>query len=200
MWTFVIGVTLAQLLAFVIFARILSKKVNARKKQTSVQVREAKLIEIYDRLEGLMDSFEDYLGEVRADIDDKRTEVNDLARQVGVLYSRMNETPRPRYPSEPVEVVRSMAVPLASNTATVSTVSQTVHAMPSPESKTPAAASEEPVFASRLSKRDRASLDRFVSKPQKVRFLMSLGLPLEDVAREMEIGKGEVRLIADLEK
>ncbi len=198
MWPYMIGLTLVQLLAFILFARVISKKTNARQKSTSIQVREAKLIEIYDRLEGLMDSFEDYIGEVRADIDDKRAEVNDLARQVGVLYARMDEASRTR--------TRAME-PTVGGNPEVSDAAKAIHApqptppaLSKPEEAPPPAAKPERAPPSRLSKRDRAALDRFATKPQKIRFLMSLGMSLEEVAREMDIGKGEVRLIADLEK
>ncbi|GHV35539.1 hypothetical protein FACS18949_13720 [Clostridia bacterium] len=53
---------------------------------------------------------------------------------------------------------------------------------------------------SRLSEKNKEALGRFATKPQKVRFLMGLGLPLEEVAKELDIGKGEVLLITDLDK
>ncbi|MCL2084351.1 MAG: hypothetical protein FWH06_03720, partial [Oscillospiraceae bacterium] len=61
-------------------------------------------------------------------------------------------------------------------------------------------ANNEKPKPSRLSDRDKEALGRLATKPQKVRFLMSRGLSVEEVARELDIGKGEILLIADLDK
>jgi hypothetical protein len=73
-------------------------------------------------------------------------------------------------------------------------------AFPAFDTPTPPTADKTPEPPSRLSSRDKEALGRFATKPQKVRFLMSRGLALDEVARELSIGRGEVRLIAELEK
>jgi hypothetical protein len=53
---------------------------------------------------------------------------------------------------------------------------------------------------SRLTPRDCAELDRMTDKRQKIRYLSAKGLNISEMARELNIGKGEIHLILDLDK
>ncbi len=280
----------AMILAFILLAGKLNRDMRKRLQNPRTQEREARLLDLYEHLEDLMELFEEYFGDVRREIEEKREEVSELATQMHILSQRITEAQRyaatPQFPpnggfvapppvyTEP-DIQPMTPAPEALATARA-TVPRPVNERVTPKSApsqaeslrakvpvrssrrsgkpvgslsavaagvpTQAAVTAQPVvpalepvepatlFAPRppaytapmppaplpaemantnggrnkplsalLSQRDRDALDRFPTKAQKVRFLMSRGLPLEDIARELGIGKGEVRLITDLE-
>ncbi len=136
--------------------------------------REASVFKLYEEIESMLDSFEDYVREVHEGFEAERARLDELFRQVSLLHGQLGERVPISYVPPPVSAPEARpAEPAAEPTA------------PPP---------------SRLSQKDRDTLDKMGKKSQKVRFLMSRGLSLDEVARELGIGKGEVRLIADLEK
>ncbi len=182
---FVVVMTILQLAAFVIFVRVVQKQVKGRPDADArVQRRETRLVELYDHVEELMDVFEAYIEEVRQGIEKDRSALTDMSRQAAAVYTRALEAAA----APPVPVREERTAP------------QPPQAPPDvPTAPAHATAPDRP-GRSRLSARDREAVGQFATKPQKVRFLMSRGLALEEVARELGIGKGEVRLIAELEK
>jgi hypothetical protein len=114
-------------------------------------------------------------------LDENREELLELSRQARAVYMQSLDTARAA--EMPLPVFPTVQPPA-----------------PPPEPAQKSAPSKNPPKNSRLSEKNREALLRFATKPQKVRFLMSQGLSVDEVARELEIGKVEVQLIADLDK
>jgi TolA-binding protein len=201
----VTGVAILQAGAFFLLARRL--RAETRRKppaEARAEQREERLTELYGHIEELMDVFESYVEEVRQDFERERAALAELSRQAAALYARGPETAAAPVPTaEPVAV--PPAAPGGAQPAPAPAASGGVNApvirpaaFPAFDAEAEKGRKTEP--PSRLSGRDKAALGRFATKPQKVRFLMSRGLALDEVARELGIGWGEVRLIAELEK
>jgi hypothetical protein len=157
----------------------LQQRVEKQGKTTDTDQRLAKILALYDNIEGLMDSFEHYVEEMRQELERERGHMTELSRQAAVLYSKSsapNHSPEP--PPELPKELEQNGGPVPNGAP-----------IPGKAKRT-----------SRLTDSDIRKLDEMTTKQQKVRFLMSRGLSLEEVARELNIGKGEVRLIADLDK
>lgn len=166
----------------VILTRWVRRELNKREPDTGLIRREARLVDLYNNLEDLMDAFEGYLEEVRQELEEERAALTELSRQASALYVRAAEPPAPPRAAEPYSQADAPVPP--------ADAPRVVRPAPEPDGGKD----------SRLSERDREALDRFVTKPQKVRFLMSRGLSIEEAARALDVGQGEVRLIASLEK
>ena len=150
--------------------------------------REARLLALYNHHEELMDVFETYIEEVRKYVEKERTALLEMSRQASILFTRaMAPPPAPR-----VAVHEPQPDPEPP-------VLRIVHPTADPAQK-PQKPPPQYTSGSRINSRTRTALDRYPTKPQRVRYLMGQGFPLEDVARELGIGTGEVRLIAELER
>lgn len=169
-----------------------ARKPAKDKGQSPVAEREARVFKLYQEIESMLDSFEQYIPEVHAELERERAALNETARQAQVLLMQAMEkaaaieklaaTPPPppeqkeKPPTEPRRAVRG--------------------AKPKP----PRPEEEPKPSDTRLSERDRQTLANLDSKARRVRFLMSRGFAVDEIARELNIGIGEVRLIADLDK
>ena len=215
---FVIAMTVIQVAALALLARYvltaLAKTKASALPPDAIAKREARLLELYNHVEELMDVFESYIDEVRQDIEKDRLSLLEMSRQASTLFMRALQAP-PQAPAPGADGAIDGAGPPPAAPPELPSATTPVppsDAPPEPprvvrpaasRSAYPTAAGRDagaPPPNSRLSARDREALGRFATKPQQVRFLMGRGLPLEEVAREMGIGTGEVRLIAELEK
>ena len=159
----------------------LQQRVDQVNKMTDNDQHMTKLMVLYDNIEGLMDSFETYVEEVRQELEREREHITELSRQAAVLYAQQpvyTHTTPPPAQALPEEAADS--------------------ANPSEKAKPPAP--PKPKRSSLLSESDIRKLEGMPAKQQKVRYLLSRGMELQDIARELNIGKGEVRLIANLDK
>lgn len=164
-----------------IWLYVLNNKLK-KKEESTADGREDKIFKLYGEIEEMLDSFESYVGEMHTQLEDKRTELIELNRQAQVVYLQALEGSRQTEP-ENILAAKSAAAPAPA-------VVHRADSVKKPDEK----------YRSRLTDKDKESLGRFATKPQKVRFLMSRGLSIDEVARELDIGKGEVLLIADLDK
>ena len=191
-------------LQFIIFAWLIS--ISRRPKQTpesgGAPVREDKILRLYEQIEEMLDSFEEYVGEVHTQLEEKRVELIELNRQAQVVYMQALESAKtavpaaaPVYVPEPENILAAQPVQAASPPPPPEPIVTRVK----PKHETVNGGGATPK-RSRLSDKDREALGRFATKPQKVRFLMSRGMSVDEVARELDIGKGEVVLITDLDK
>ncbi len=172
--------------AFFFLFQYVKKQLAARTEtDTTVVQREARLVDLYNHVEELMDVFETYIEEVRQDIERERASLTEMSRQAATLYMRALESPVHPIAPAPIAPAPTAPPPPPPLPLTEQRAAEDLDAAPG---------------SARLSDRDREALGRFATKPQKVRFLMSRGLALEEVARALGIGKGEVRLIAELER
>jgi len=151
--------------------------------------QEDKIIQLYTQIEEMLDSFEEYVGEMHTGLEEKRQELLELNRQAQVVYMQVLSEPRPAPVTVPVpEEAPAPAAPPKPVKPVKAEQSASKPANPPKET------------SSRLTDRDKEALGRLATKPQKVRYLMSRGLSLDEVAKELDIGRGEVILIADLDK
>lgn len=170
------------------------RSIKRRFEETRAEAREnremdQKIVRVYKEIEEMLDSFEAYVGEVHEELELRRNELLAMSRQATTLYMQVMQpgvfAPKPQTeetpPEDPEPREKAVKKPPAGK-----------------KGKEPPA--EEEGKPSRLSPRDRASLDKLPGKGQKIRFLTGKGFSLNDVARELNIGKGEIRLILDLEK
>ena len=153
----------------------LQRRIEAQDKGAKVDDKLKKLMVLYDNIEGMLDSFEMYVEELRQDMERERGHLTELSRQASAMYAQLQNTQQPYAP--PVETPVGSQQPSATSVSAAETKKE-----------------------SKLTDRERQQLAGLATKPQKVRLLMSRGFSLEEVARELNIGKGEVRLIADLDK
>ena len=193
MQPFLIVMTILLAAAFAVLARYVRTELARSKTGDGLAGREAHLVELYGHVEELMDVFEAYIDEVRQDIEKERAELTELSRQAAVLFTRVLAEQKPDGEAAGASAQIRLATP-------------GVQPVERSESEPPrivrpvAPTTDRRAFGDNLSAGDREALGRFATKPQKVRFLMGRGLALEDVARALGIGTGEVRLIAELEK
>jgi len=193
--TFVIAMTILQVVSFIVLTRHVLSKLAKAKAKDGLAGREARLVELYGHVEELMDVFEAYIDEVRQDVEKDRAELTELSRQAAVIYTRIADTQRVESGELRVESADKTPAPqlLTPSKGGPPRIVRPAHPAPLPNSQLS-------TLNSQLSPRDLEELGRFATKPQKVRFLMGRGLALEDVARALGVGTGEVRLIAELEK
>ena len=180
--------------------------------------KDEKIFRLYQNIEAMLDSFEAYVGEVHGELELRRTELLEISRQATTLYM---QGIRPSAPSQaaPSQTTSSQAanIQTVSNAASMQTpftyaayeatpISAPSQAAPSQAAEpyasqyAPPARKVQPEPPGRLSSRDRHELAKLSGKNKKVRFLMGRGLSVEETARELGIGKGEVLLIVDLDK
>jgi hypothetical protein len=186
-WEFAIIFSAVQIAAWAILLRVVLKKLNKKEAPGERRdAREEKLFKLYSEIEGMLDSFEDYLREVHEEAERQRAERTEMSRQATVM-------------SQALEYSRAEQAQISAQAAQAGGAQMVA---------LPAAAQESPVnivrpqkeAPSRLNQKERDELRRRGTKTQKVRFLMSRGFSLDEVAKELHIGKGEVRLITDLDK
>ena len=172
-WWYLGGFTILQITVWIVFVRLVLRaaKNNQGGETERQRDREVKLFKLYQEVEDMMDSFEEYVNEVREELEKERADVMELSRKAAEVYLRTLD--RPSVP--PVETPKIIR-------------------------PAPPAQDAEKKPESRLTAKDRDALRRFATKAQKVRYLMSCGFALEEVAKELNIGKGEVKLIAGLQK
>ncbi|MCL2748069.1 MAG: hypothetical protein FWE59_05370 [Oscillospiraceae bacterium] len=164
MEAFVVAIAVIQLVAFSFLTRyvltVLARGRASLKAADGFQSREARLISLYGHVEELMDVFENYIEEVRQDVEKERAAMTEMTRQVASF------------------VHADCAAPMAHHTAK----DEGFRALSQPLPPVPPVPPHPD------------------SKPARARALMGRGLPLGEVARELGIGTGEVRLIAELDR
>jgi hypothetical protein len=165
------------------------RSVKRRFEEAQAELREnramdQKIVRLYKEIEEMLDNFEAYVGEVHEDLEAQRNELLTMSRQATTLYMQVMQPgvfapkpapepqPEPRPAEEPARAERRENPP------------------PADDGKPP----------SRLSPRHRTELGRISGKGQKIRYLTGKGLTMSEIARELDIGKGEIRLILDLDK
>ena len=173
-------------LQIILFTLLFSRpKVSGKADSGGADGREDKIFQLYGQIEEMLDSFEAYVGEIHTQLEEKRTELIELNRQAQVVYLQALESAK--------------SVPLPAPPENMLAAQSAQAPQPAPQhdkSKRENGNGKR----SRLTDKDREALGRFATKPQKVRFLMSRGMSVDEVARELDIGKGEVLLITDLDK
>ncbi len=192
MWWYFGGFTALQIIIWVVFLIINKKKMKVTKENTKIADKEAKVFKLYQEIEVMLDSFDQYLREVHEELEENRTALNELSRQATVIYMQTIDAKPVQHSATPVQTpepddkpkVYSQYAPLPSKTEELAAKVE--------EAKN--------LKNSRLSTKDRETLSKLSSKAQKVRFLMSRGLSIDEVAYETDIGKGEIRLITDLDR
>ncbi|MDR1669755.1 MAG: hypothetical protein LBR76_07345 [Oscillospiraceae bacterium] len=173
-------------LTMLIFALSVRKRLQKmREEQKETRELDAKIFRLYNEIEEMLDSFEAYVGEVHDEMESRRSEMVAMSRQATTLYMQvMQPDAYPvRPPAKPEEPAREEAPRPPAGKA-----EKAEKAPPPKEEK------------SKLSPRDLVELGKLNSKGKKIRFLMGRGLNMSEIAREMKIGKGEIRLILDLDK
>ncbi len=192
-WLYIAGFSVIILVLAVVFVRYVMRRLDSVEGSPASDRREEKIFRLYSEIESMMDSFEEYVGEVHEELERERAELAELSRRASSLYMQaedrvlnLSEYTQGNEPSGGAP--RRSAAP------------ESPLAPGGRMSGAPGQENSGNKRESRLSSRDRSTLSGLKTKSQKVRFLMSRGLSLEEVARELGIGKGEVKLIADLEK
>lgn len=179
-----------QVATFAVIVLIRPKKAEEK----APEHHEDKIFQLYTQIEEMLDSFEVYVGEMHTGLEEKRQELIELNRQAQVVYMQAmataanSNTSPAQTKTEPAPEPPETPEPPAT---------KTFASAPPPKKKASKPPKETP---SRLTDMDKEALGRLATKPQKVRFLMSRGLSLDEVAKELDIGRGEVILIADLDK
>jgi hypothetical protein len=144
-----------------------------------------KIARLYTEIEEMLDSFEAYVGEAHEELEARREELLTMSRQATTLYLQVMQPgvfankPQPEEPPPEEEKPEVIKKPAKGKKGTE----------PADDGK-----------PSRLSPRDRAELERTSGKAAKIRYLTGKGLTLNEVARELNMGKGEIHLILDLDK
>ncbi|MDR1692658.1 MAG: hypothetical protein LBR72_04805 [Oscillospiraceae bacterium] len=161
--------------ALLLYALSVRKQfVQLREEAREAREMDAKIYRLYNEIEEMLDSFEAYVSEIHDEMESSRNELVAMSRQATTLYMQVMQPdayPKPK----PVEEPKPEKT----------------------EKPTPPPAREE---KSKLSQRDLAELGKLEGKGKKIRFLMGRGLNMGEIARELKIGKGEIRLILDLDK
>jgi DNA-binding NarL/FixJ family response regulator len=170
MWWAIAALAVCQLLLSWFVIRKIRKLTAVSQEQTD---KETRVFKLYAEIESMLDSFEQYVSEVHSQMENERTGMTELSRrsQVALLQGM-----------ERLTSVEKMMSP-----------AQDVPAPPPPPEIVPPS-------SSRLPTKDKQNLDKLEGKNKKVRFLMSCGLSVDEVAKELDIGIGEVRLIVDLNR
>lgn len=184
-----IAVTISVSLNLVIWLLTLRYWRRAEKKKKNdtpgTAEREARVFKLYQEIEGMLDSFEQYVSEVHEELERERAGLNESARQAQALLMQAMEK------AAAMEKLTAQPPPPPAPTPAPPEKSPQTSKGKAPEGKPP---------QSRLTDRERQTLEKLESKSKRVRFLMSRGFAVDEVARELDIGIGEVRLIADLDK
>jgi Tfp pilus assembly protein PilP len=180
-----LALVFSSLAAIFCFTRLnaMQQKIDKKSQSTDDDQRMARILTLYDNIEGLMDSFEQYVEEVRQELERERGHMTELSRQAAVLYSKKAERE-----NEEIETAESKSEPEKKQTGRTD------------KNAANETGKQKPKQSSRLTDSENKKLDGMTTKQHKVRFLMSRGFSLEEVARELNIGRGEVCLIADLDK
>jgi hypothetical protein len=159
---------------------------QGKTQEKTPEYQEEKIFQLYTQIEDMLDSFEEYVREMHIGLEEKRQELIELNRQAQVVYMQVMSVQS----QIPVAVPQPVPQPIAEP--------DDVTPLKPEKAEMPAKMTKD--IPSRLTDKDKEALGRFATKPQKVRYLMSRGLSLDEVAKELDIGKGEVILIADLDK
>lgn len=166
------------------------------KDKDPVTEQEARVFKLYQEIEGMLDSFDQYIPEVHEELERERSALNETARQAQVLLMQAME--------KAAAIEKLAMTPPPAPTEEKSAVPEGNRQRPRSGKGKPASPPEskpEPKPSdTRLSDRDRQTLSGLETKAKRVRFLMSRGFAVDEIARELNIGVGEVRLITDLEK
>jgi hypothetical protein len=168
------------------------RKSGKDKEQNPAADREARVFKLYQEIESMLDSFEQYVPEVHEELERERAALNETARQAQVLLMQAMEK---------AAAMKKLAAPPPAPPEEKEPSSDA----PRPRGRKPKAppsgdAPEPKPSDERLSERDRKTLAGLETKAKRVRFLMSRGFAVDEIARELNIGIGEVRLITDLDK
>jgi len=179
-----------QVVSFVFFFLQRPKKTQ----EDTREYQEDKIFQLYSQIEEMLDSFEEYVREMHIGLEEKRQELIELNRQAQVVYMQIMSTQSHMMGGTgglpPALPIRSPDQPAAEPLPTAPIKPEKADINGKPPKEAP----------SRLTDKDKEALGRLATKPQKVRYLMSRGLSLDEVAKELDIGRGEVILIADLDK
>jgi len=153
-----------------------------------------KIFRLYQEIESMLDNFDAYVNEVHEEQEARRKELTEMSRQATTLYMQVMQ-PAAFGGLRGAERAETPPPPELENLPPV-------YARPEPKavSEGNSEVLREKVKASKLVSRDRLELDRLTTKGQKVRYLMGRGFTIDEVARELGIGKGEIKLIVDLDK
>jgi hypothetical protein len=180
---------------FIIVMVLHEKSIKRRFGEAQEEVREnraldSKIARLYKEIEEMLDSFEAYVGEAHEELEKRRDELLTMSRQATTLYlqvmqpgvfapkSQLEEETVP-LPAEPDEREKTVKKPAKGKRADA----------PAEDGKN-----------SRLSPRELAELEKMTSKAQKIRYLTGKGFNINEIARELNMGKGEINLILDLDK
>jgi hypothetical protein len=179
---------------FIIVLVLHEKSVKRRFDEAQAEAREnraldKKIARLYTEIEEMLDSFEAYVGEAHEELEARREELLTMSRQATTLYLQVMQPgvfagkPQTEEPPPPAEVPdeREKAIK-----------------KPAKGKKAPAPADEGK--PGRISPREKAELEKMPSKAAKIRYLTGKGLNLNEIARELNMGKGEIHLILDLDK
>jgi len=171
-----------------------TQKKLSRMQMESEKLRgmDEKIFRLYQEIENMLDNFDAYVDEVHEEQEARRKELVEMSRQATTLYLQVMQ---PASFGGLRGAERQPEMPPAELTVPA------VYTAPEPTAPDPGAeALRNKVKSSKLLSRDRTELDKLTTKGQKVRYLMGRGFTLEEVARELDIGKGEIKLIVDLDK
>ncbi len=201
-----------QLVAWIVFIRLFVKQSRKKNTEDKNKGREEKLFRLYNSLEEMMDSFEEYVNTARQEIESQRRELSELSRQATVMFLQARDrvsvdltdaqqadnaadTPASGPASSKLSAVTAIAAPGKPNKPDAIPVNN--DSQPGSDKKSPPQNEKGDL---KLSNKDREAVRKFSTKPQKVRYLISCGLSVDEVAKELDIGIGEVKLISDLDR
>ena len=193
------------------------RKLNELKPKADAGEKEARVFKLYQEIESMLDSFDQYVDEVHKDLEEERAALTEISRQSQIVFLQAMEqvtlihqaqaTQRqaqqmPQPDLEPLLEDAPAAYYTPSGGKSRAGDRATPMAEPPPVKRTVARPGSlpEPPKDSRLTDKERQTLTQLETKAKRVRFLMSRGFAVDEVARELGIGIGEVRLIADLER
>jgi hypothetical protein len=162
--------------------------------EATPEYQEDKVFQLYTKIEDMLDSFEEYVREMHVGLEEKRQELIELNRQAQVVYMQAMTAAQSQIPVGGMGG-QPPAMPVGAPDHIVPRATEPVAPTISPKPEKNGKSTP-----SRLTDKDKESLGRLATKPQKVRYLMSRGFSLDEVAKELDIGRGEVILIADLDK
>ncbi|MCL2082111.1 MAG: hypothetical protein FWH04_02590 [Oscillospiraceae bacterium] len=185
---------------------------DAQKESQEVRNLDEKVYRLYQEIESMLDNFEIYVNEVHDELESRRTEILEMSRQATTLYMQVMQpgafgnvvaiTPPKQEPEKTKPQEQEVEEPKAEPKAKAATRSK---AKPKPKTSPPPETQEENLkekaqSSGRLSERDQKELEKLDTKGKKVHFLMGRGLTIDETARELSMGKGEIQLIVDLDK
>ena len=213
---------LMQLGAWFFFTKKITADVNKIKKSGDISEREDKLLRLYQMMEEMMDAFEEYVEESRKGIEEERGkldrmnaalegEYQALSEKIGSLERELQMGTKEREEFFPLAGVHAETGRISTENlaqAPLERIKMPTAAAAESYSRS-AAGAELPLtdFAepeqeewddSRLSENEMKALSKLSTKTQKVRFLAGIGFRNEEIAKELSIGNGEVRLIMNI--